>query len=217
MRPVGGTGTQIKMTRAVIEAGVSHYFPWQFGVDYDRIGKGSGQPVWDEQLAVRQILRNQQQTKWVIVSTGMFTRFLFKPDFGVVDIPGRKVHALGNANFALTLTTPEDIGILTAEIFFQTPAIENRVIYIAGDTITYRQLANILSQQYRSSFALEVDNIRTLQNTVESSPNDVFAAYRLAFAREDGVAWDKSITYNAQRGIHVTDVGKWLEENKHDY
>lgn len=42
---VAGAGTQIKITRAVLEAGVNRYFPWQFGVNYDVVGKGSGQPV----------------------------------------------------------------------------------------------------------------------------------------------------------------------------
>lgn len=49
---VGGPGTQIKITQAVLKAAVDRYFPWQFGVDYDVIGKGSGQQVWDEQLDV---------------------------------------------------------------------------------------------------------------------------------------------------------------------
>ena len=76
---VAGPGTQIKITRAVLEANVARYFPWQFGVDYDVVGKGSGQPVFDEQYEVRTMLRQQVTTEWVIVSTGMFTSFLFEP------------------------------------------------------------------------------------------------------------------------------------------
>ncbi|HIH8737520.1 TPA: NmrA family NAD(P)-binding protein, partial [Salmonella enterica] len=64
---VAGAGTQIKITRAVLEAGVKRYFPWQFGVNYDVVGKGSGQPVWDEQYDVRTLLREQNVTEWVIV------------------------------------------------------------------------------------------------------------------------------------------------------
>ncbi|EBX3265615.1 hypothetical protein DRT26_05920 [Salmonella enterica subsp. enterica serovar Oranienburg] len=65
------------MTRAVLEAGVKRYFPWQFGVNYDVVGKGSGQPVWDEQYDVRTLLREQNVTEWVIVSTGMI--FIWVP------------------------------------------------------------------------------------------------------------------------------------------
>ena len=49
---VAGPGTQLKITRAVLAAGVPRYFPRQFGVNYDVVGKGSGQPVWDEQYDV---------------------------------------------------------------------------------------------------------------------------------------------------------------------
>lgn len=68
---VGGPGTQIKITQAVLKAAVARYFPWQFGVDYDVVGKGSGQRVWDEQLDVRHLLRQQNATEWVIISTGI--------------------------------------------------------------------------------------------------------------------------------------------------
>ncbi|MGO4793261.1 aromatic alcohol reductase [Serratia quinivorans] len=211
---VGGPGTQLKITRAVLLANIARYFPWQFGVDYDRIGMGSGQPVWDEQWAVRQLLRSQQQTRWVIVSTGMFTSFLFEASFGLVDVPARKVHALGDANYALTLTTPEDIGTLTAMIFFHSPVIENEVVYLAGDTITYRQLADLLSRHYHTPFSLDVNDKAFLAAAVENSPDDLSAAYRLAFARPDGVAWQKAETYNARHQIEVKDVKAWLAEHK---
>ncbi|MFB9915781.1 NmrA family NAD(P)-binding protein [Gluconobacter kanchanaburiensis] len=74
---VGGPGTQRKITSAVLKAGVDRYVPWQFGVDYDVVGRGSGQPVFDEQSDVRDMLRCQSATRWIIVSTGIFTSFRF--------------------------------------------------------------------------------------------------------------------------------------------
>jgi len=49
----------------------------------------------------------------------------------------------GSWDTAVTVTTSEDIGIL-AEIIFAEPRIINRVIYTAGDTVTYAQLADIV-------------------------------------------------------------------------
>lgn len=211
---VGGKGTQLRITRAVLLAGVKRYFPWQFGVDYDRIGMGSGQPVWDEQLAVRQLLRAQQQTQWVIVSTGMFTSFLFDASFGLVDFSAHTVMALGDANYAITLTTPEDIGLLTAALFFHQPLLKNEVVYLSGDTLTWRELAALLSQHYASPFTLEVKTRRELKVATEAAPEDTAAAYRLAFARAEGVAWPKADTFNARHHFQVTDVRRWLAENK---
>ena len=140
---VTGRGFQLKLARAVLDAGVKRYFPWQFGVDYDVIGRGSAQDLFDEQLDVRDLLRSQESTEWVIVSTGMFTSFLFEPAFGVVDLARNTVHALGSWDTAVTVTTPEDIGTLTAEICFAEPRLDG-VVYTAGDTITYARLADIV-------------------------------------------------------------------------
>jgi len=56
----------------------------------------------------------------------MFISFLFEPSFGMVDLIENTVHALGSWETAVTVTTPEDIGILTPEILFAEPRIVNR-------------------------------------------------------------------------------------------
>ncbi len=134
---IAGTGTQIKITRAVLEAGVKRYFPWQFGVNYDVVGKDSGQPVWDEQYDVRTLLREQIATEWVIISTGMFTSFLFEPAFDVVNLSKNTINALGSWDTQVTVTTPADIGRLTTAIYLQQPRVRNEVIFIAGETTSY--------------------------------------------------------------------------------
>jgi len=207
---VGGAGTQIKITQAVLKAAVARYFPWQFGVDYDVIGKGSGQQVWDEQLDVRHLLRAQDATEWVIVSTGIFTSYLFEPSFGVVDAQNKTVYGLGNWDHAVTLTTPEDIGRLTADIFFYQPAYRNEVVFIAGDTLTYRELADVMHVHWGSEVTRKLLDGQKLEDDVLQSPQDVGAKYRLAFARPDGVAWRKENTFNHRQGIATTTAAQWL-------
>ena len=140
-----GKSTQLKIAQAVLQAGAKRYVPWQFGVDYDRIGSGSAQDLFDEQLRVRELLRAQSKTEWLIISTGMFTSFLFDSAFGVVDLVQGHVRALGSWDNAVTVTTAEDIGILTAAILFEEPPLRNQVVYTAGDTITYGQLAETVT------------------------------------------------------------------------
>lgn len=96
---------------------MKRYFPWQFGVDFEVIGRGSPQDLFDAQLDVRELLRAQDKTEWVIISTGMFTSFLFEPVFEVVDFENDTVNALGSLENSVTLTTPDDIGTLTADGF----------------------------------------------------------------------------------------------------
>ena len=207
---VGGPGTQIKITRAVLKADVARYFPWQFGVDYDVVGKGSGQQVWDEQLEVRHILREQNVTGWVIVSTGIFTSYLFEPDFGVVDAHSKTVYGLGDWQYAVTLTTPEDIGQLTTDIFFHQPAFRNEVVFIAGDTLTYSELADLMRAHWGNEINRKLLDGKKLQDEVQRNPQDVGAKYRLAFARPDGVAWSKENTFNHRQGIATMTAEQWL-------
>lgn len=211
---VGGAGTQLKITEAVLEARVSRYFPWQFGVDYDLVGKGSGQQVWDEQLEVRQRLRAQSETVWTIISTGIFTSYLFEPSFGVVDIDNSIVCALGDWQNAITVTTPEDIGRLTALIFFQHPPLRNQVVFVAGDTLTWAQLAEVVEKHGRDPVTRVLLTHEQLKRQAGENPQDAGVQYRLAFARKNGVAWDKSITFNGRLGIPVTDVAQWLRQNR---
>lgn len=206
-----GPGTQRKLAQAAIEGGVQRYVPWQFGVDYDVIGRGSPQDTFDEQLDVRDLLRAQQGTQWLIISTGMFTSFLFEPSFGVVDLPNNTVHALGDWDTALTVTTPEDIGRLTARILFAEPALSNQVVFTAGDTLTYGQLADTVDASLGIQLKREAWSVPTLLAALVEDPDDNLKKYRAVFAQGHGVAWDPAVTFNAQQGIAVTDVAAWID------
>lgn len=207
---VAGPGTQLKMTRAVLNARVKRYFPWQFGVDYDIVGRGSGQPVFDEQYEVRQMLRAQNETEWVIVSTGMFTSFLFEPAFDVVNLERRTVHALGSWKTKVTVTTPEDIGTLTTEVLLTEPRIINEIIPVAGDTLSYGQLAEVVEQVTGQAFKKSVWSLEKLRADLAAAPTDVMARYRVAFAQGKGMWWEQSKTFNAQRGLKVRNVEEYL-------
>lgn len=213
---VTGRRILLKQTRAALDAGVKRFFPWQFGVDYDIIGRGSAQDLFDEQLDVRDLLRSQDRMEWVIVSTGMFTSFLFEPSFGVVDLANNTVHALGSWDTAVTVTTPEDIGELTAEIVFREPRIVNCVVYTAGDTITYRQLADIVDSVLDLKVQRVEWSVPLLKDELAKDPENNLKKYRVVFAEGRGVAWDLGQTFNAQHGIEVKDVEQWLRENLPD-
>lgn len=183
---VAGPGFQTKLTRAVLDAGVERHIPWQFGVDYDVIGRGSAQDLWDEQLDVRDLLRSQDRTEWVIVSTGMFTSFLFEPSFGLVDLAGNTVRALGSWDTAVTVTTPEDIGALTAEVCFAEPQVANSVVYTAGDTITYARLADTVDSVLGRTVRRVEWSVLQLKEELSEDPEDPIKKYRVVFAEGRG-------------------------------
>ncbi|SES64804.1 aromatic alcohol reductase [Pseudomonas graminis] len=204
-----GRGTQRKLTQAALASGVKRYIPWQFGVDYDVIGRGSPQDLFDEQLDVRDLLRTQSRTEWLIISTGMFTSFLFDPAFGVVDLPGGRVNAPGSLDTAVTVTTPEDIGNLTAAIVLHSPRFINQVVYTAGDTLTYGELADLLERVTGRTFERRASSVQQLRAALEEMPDDNLRKYRAVFALGQGVAWNVAQTFNGQQAIAVTDAEGW--------
>jgi hypothetical protein len=213
---VAGRGIQTKLAQAVLEAGIPRYFPWQFGVDYDVIGKGSAQDLFDDQLDVRALLRGQERTEWVIISTGVFTSFLFSPFFRVVDIENGTVHALGSWDNRITVTTVEDIGRLTAKIVHSKPRICNTVLYTGGDTLSYSQLADIvdsvLESKGRKAQRL-VWEVPMLQEQLKSDPNDALKKYWVVFAKGRGVSWDLEQTFNKEHNIPVVSARQWAHDN----
>lgn len=208
-----GIDTPMKLAQAALQAHLPRYFPWQFGVDFDVIGRGSPQDIFDAQLDVRELLRGQHETEWVIISTGMFMSYLFEPEFGVVDLQADAVHALGSLDTAVTLTTPEDIGALTAEVVFAVPRIHNEIVYLAGDTVTYAEVADKLQAGLGRPFSRHEWTEQRLLDELARDPNNMMRKYRAAFAQGRGVAWDKSGTFNYLRTIPVTDVEAWIAGN----
>lgn len=208
-----GLETPMKVAQAALQAKLPRYFPWQFGVDFDVIGRGSPQDIFDSQLDVRDLLRSQNETEWVIISTGMFMNYLFEPGSGMVNLPNDTVNALGSLDTAVTVTTPEDIGVLTAEILFAEPRIRNEIIYVAGDTITYRELAETLEAVLQRPFQIVEWTAPFLLDELAKDPHNMTRKYRAVFAQGRGVAWAKDDTFNARHAIPVTSLHEWVKEN----
>ncbi|WBA44239.1 aromatic alcohol reductase [Hymenobacter canadensis] len=208
-----GIDTPMKLAKAALQSGVPRYFPWQFGVDFEVIGRGGPQDIFDAQLDVRELLRAQTATEWVIISTGMFMSYLFEPEFGVVDLANSEVHALGSLDTAVTLTTPDDIGMLTAEIMFAEPPIRNEVVFLAGDTVTYGEVADKLAAALHRPFGRSEWTVPFLMKELARDPQNMMRKYRAAFAQGRGVAWDKAGTFNQRHALPVTDVATWIDAN----
>ncbi|MDP9563453.1 UNVERIFIED_ORG: hypothetical protein J2740_004665 [Rhizobium nepotum] len=208
-----GINTPMKLAKAALQSGIPRYFPWQFGVDFEAIGRGGPQDIFDAQLDVRELLRSQSKTEWVIISTGMFMSYLFEPEFGVVDLQNDTVNALGSYDTAVTVTTPDDIGVLTAEIVFFEPTISNEIVFLAGDTITYGELADKLEAALNKPFSRSEWTVPVLMEELANDPQNMMRKYRAAFGIGRGMAWDKANTFNVREDIKVTAVSDWIEAN----
>jgi hypothetical protein len=207
-----GSGTQTRLSQAVLDAGVKYYIPWQFGVNYDVIGREGGAGMFSEQLDVRDMLRNQSTTKWTIISTGMFMSFVFEDAFGVVSADKSEVRSLGDWENEVTVTSAEDIGRLTAEIVFAEPKLYDQVVYTAGDTVSYAQVADILEEVYGNNVKRVSQTLQSLKEASTEDSADLMKRYRVVFAEGRGVAWPKDTSFNSQNGIRTENMKQWLEQ-----
>ncbi|KAI8162595.1 Isoflavone reductase-like protein P3 [Colletotrichum sp. SAR 10_70] len=213
---VGPTGTQRRICEAALQSGVRRYIPWQFGVDYDVIGRGSPQVLFDEQLDVRDMLRAQTSTEWIIFSTGLFMSFLFVKEFGVVDFEERKLRALGDWDVEITVTGPEDIAKMTAEVVFEPrgiPGDGGNVVFVAGDTVSYGKIADLVEKRFPEiSFTRERWDLDLLQRNFKKDPGNLWNKYREVFRSREGIAWPEEATLNYKRGIKLESLATHLEQ-----
>lgn len=219
-------GTVTKLASEILTAGKLRkdagkgrlwFFPWQWGVDYDITGDGEGlMPLFGEQGEVRNLLRAkavESNVKWTIVSTGIFMSFLFEQFWGIVDREGEKitVRALRNWDHKVTVTDVSDIGKVLARIVAGDVESENRVVYVAGDTVSYGQLADIVERATGKEVEREEWSISHLKEELAKDPDNIIKKYRVVFAR-DGVWWDKELTANHQLGVPVRDVETYARQ-----
>jgi hypothetical protein len=210
---------QLRLARAVLTAGVRRFLPWQFGVDYDAIVKGSGMILFDEQVEVRDMLRagvalDAPRTEWVIVSTGVFTSFVFEESFELVErvlgkgVDGNKrpvVRALGRWDNRRTVTAVEDVGVLTAHIVF-AQEVWNQAVFVMGEKISYRRLADVVEKVTGRTVERDLLEVNRLKQDAAGDPGDVLERYKVVLAEEIRVAWNEEDIFNQQRSIETGDA-----------
>ncbi|KAF2801016.1 NAD(P)-binding protein [Melanomma pulvis-pyrius CBS 109.77] len=226
-------GSITKLANEILEAGRLRkvaereklwFFPWQWGVDYDITGDGEGlMPLFGEQVEVRNLLRSKAEesnVKWTIVSTGIFMSFLFQQFWGVVDAQSEStvlresitVRALRDWEHSVTVTDVNDIGKVLARIVVGDVESEDRVVYIAGDTVSYSELAEIIARVTGKEVQREEWTIPHLKEDLAKDPDNMIKKYRVVFAG-DGVSWDKKLTVNHQLSIPVIDVETYARKH----
>lgn len=171
------------------------------------------QDLFTEQLDVRVKLRAQTGTRWAVLSTGMFTPFLFEPAFGVVSEAQDAVHALGSWDTQVTVTAPEDIGRVVAELVFSAPDAESGVFFTAGDTVSYGDVAGIVEAAVKRPVERTEWPVATLLEQLQADPNDPLKPYRVVFAQGVGVAWPKADTFSALQGMQLITAREWAMQH----
>ncbi|EAQ86236.1 hypothetical protein CHGG_07489 [Chaetomium globosum CBS 148.51] len=127
---------------------------------------------------------------------------------------GRVVRELGAWGNTVTVTDVEGIGRAVAEVVFEPEGTEDRVVYVAGDTLSYGEVADVVEAGFGGGFKRELWDREFLRKRLEEEPEDLMLKYQNAFGAGVGVSWEMERTLNYQRGLKLTDLRKYVEDNK---
>ncbi|KAK6537792.1 hypothetical protein TWF694_010699 [Orbilia ellipsospora] len=210
-------GTPTKVTTAVRDAGVKYYIPWQFGIDYDVVGPTAAGGLFAEQYWIRKFLREENQgMQWNIISNGLFTSFIFYEPFGVFDKKGNSITALGGWDNKVTITAAEDIGKVTAAIVYER--LDGKggdgIQYIAGETLTYGQVADAIEEKMGGRVERKVLDVRAAKSILERDPENKIVKYQVIFGEGDGCSWDLGKTYNEEKKIKTLNFREWMDTHQ---
>lgn len=139
---------------------------------------------------------------------------------------GGVVRALGSWESTVTVTDVKDIGRVVVKLVTGEKDggrkkvwddVKDSVVYLAGDTVTYGQVAdmlgNAMERKVRAALKREVWDVEILKTQLRKNPDDPIFKYRVVFAEGKGVARDKKHTFNSTEVITVQSVKEWIERN----
>lgn len=178
---VVGCDMLMKVVCVVVKLGIFCYFFWQFGVDFDVIGCGGFQDLFDVQLDVCEYLCLQIVMDWVIIFIGMFISYFFELDFGVVDLVGYKVNVLGLVSNVVILIMLDDIGVMIVCIVFYVFVICNEIVYLVGDIICYGDFLDILQKVFGEFFELVIWGVFQFMQELVNDLGNMIKKYCVVF------------------------------------
>lgn len=114
--------------------------------------------------------------------------------------PADRNRVNGHSQFPIST----DIGALTAEVVFAQPTIRDEIVYLAGDTVTYGEVADKLQTVLERPFTKAEWTVPHLKPELAQDPENHIKKYRAVFAEGKGVAWPKRDSFNGRNGIKVT-------------
>ena len=112
---------------------------------------------------------------------------------------------MGSWENGVSVTSPEDIGRVTARVVFDDE-IRDTVVFSAGDTITYRRLADVVEEAVGQPVKREAWTLDHLRDRLRKDPENVVIKYRVVFAEGRGLMWRMGDTINHKWNMQLEDV-----------
>jgi len=148
--------------------------------------------------------------------------FVFEPAFGMIerdtDTDRTTVRAFGSWENQFTATAVEDIGAVVAEAMFSARddfwngnngEARDGVVFVAGDTLTYAELANAMEKVIGGEVIRTLWTVDTMKKRLGEDPENGLKKYGVVWSEGRGVAWEKAMSFNEKREMKMTTVEDW--------
>lgn len=173
----GGHALKDKLIDSVPYTPVRTYFPSEFGVDH--YIHDFSHPVWDQKkkhLEHAQTIFSVSAIKICRIFCGVFLEDSIGPWFGFNTRTG-VYEAIGSADTPISFTALDDVGKAVAQIaahsfLFSTDQLPD-IVHIAGDTKSFRQIADCMSAAGAGKIQIKELNLKEFKaNAVNSTTPD---------------------------------------------
>lgn len=128
---------QINLIEAAAAKGVRRMIPSDYSVDYRKLDWGDNYNL-DMRKKVFAALESSS-IDYTLILNGCFTEILFGSFLNIFDFAAGTFNYWGDGNTLFDVTTTDDTAKLIAEAIAD-PTMANRVLQVAGDVITMKQL-----------------------------------------------------------------------------
>ena len=193
---------QFALIKAAKAAGVQHFFPSDFGSDYDVIPRSSA--VYDMLVVPKVPVHEAVKASgmdWTFIANGWFAEFLYGLPFMSVDIASRTVTAPVSFDTTTTVTSLTDIARLSAAAVVD-PNTRNKQLYF-GKRYTYEQIAQALEQATGDKVTRKVASKVELEVKLAANPKDMGTRFVLGLTQR-GNSFPDSTTYKHGQYTYVT-------------
>jgi len=199
---------QLNLLTAAIKAKVRRFLPSEFGNDM----KTSGylEPLFSQKKPIVDAVEKaaaEGKIEYTLVVTGMFTE-IFLGTLGtfhhVVDLQEKRLNIPGGEDVKLSHTSVHDVGTLLPLVLLR-PESKNQTVTLVGETVSYRQLGDIVHSLTGHKFHHNITPLKELQAQFDANPNKfaVLGQFFGILQAKGFMASDSASSFNRKFFPHV--------------
>lgn len=156
---------QRQLLDAAVRAGVPHFIPSDFAIDYFGIPDGT-HALLDLRRAFANYLHTQPIT-YTHVLNGAFMEMLSDANYGFIDFEDHSLAYWGDGHQKLDFTTMEDTA-KAVELAVRDEQYRNKSLEIAGDQINYHGFQSLLEELTGHPFSVKgLGSLTELETSIE--------------------------------------------------